>query len=95
MGLFDVFRDKSWQETDAYHGDTPPCPRCGTLLTKRYVYSEMYCESCRLGLDDEDDELSGESLSVHEAADIWASHGKDEDYTFGFTEAELEAALRS
>jgi hypothetical protein len=32
-------------------------------------------------------------LSVHDAADIWASNGKDEDYTFGFSEAELQAAL--
>lgn len=32
-------------------------------------------------------------LSVSEAADIWASNGKDEDYTFGYSTAELEAAL--
>jgi hypothetical protein len=32
-------------------------------------------------------------LSVSEAADIWASNGKDEDYTFGYSEAELQAAL--
>lgn len=96
MGLFDVFRSKSWEEKDAYHGDTPPCPRCGTSLTKRYVYSEMYCENCRYGLDDEEDtDRSDESLSVYEAADIWASHGKDEEYAFGYSEAELEEALRS
>ena len=34
-----------------------------------------------------------ESLSVYEAAEIWASHGKDEDYMFGYTEEELEDAL--
>ncbi len=39
--------------------------------------------------DDEDDE----SLSVYEAAEIWASNGKDEDYMFGYTEEELEDAL--
>ena len=34
-----------------------------------------------------------ESISVYEAAEIWASHGKDEDYMFGYTEEELEDAL--
>ena len=52
-------------------------------------------------LNDESDELDeldeseefGESLSVYEAAEIWASNGKDEDYMFGYTEEELEDAL--
>jgi hypothetical protein len=46
-------------------------------------------------LDDEIDESEefDESLSVYEAAEIWASHGKDEDYMFGYTEEELEDAL--
>lgn len=34
-----------------------------------------------------------ESLSVYDAALIWASNGKDEDYTFGYTEEELEEAF--
>lgn len=34
-----------------------------------------------------------ETLSVYDAAEIWASNGKDEDYTFGYTESELEDAL--
>lgn len=34
-----------------------------------------------------------ERLSVWEAAEIWASNGKDEDYMFGYTEEELEDAL--
>lgn len=34
-----------------------------------------------------------ESLSVFDAAMIWASNGKDEDYTFGYSEEELEDAL--
>lgn len=41
---------------------------------------------------EEDDE---ESLSVWDAADIWASNGKDEDYMFGYTEEELEKALNA
>lgn len=44
---------------------------------------------------DEFDDIAeiDESLSVYEAAEIWASHGKDEDYMFGYTEEELEDAL--
>ena len=33
------------------------------------------------------------SLSVYDAALIWASNGKDEDYMFGYSEDELEDAL--
>lgn len=44
-----------------------------------------------LGADDEEDD--SERLSVFDAALIWASNGKDEDYTFGYTEEELEDAL--
>ena len=45
-------------------------------------------------IDEIDDiEELDESLSVYEAAEIWASHGKDEDYMFGYTEEELEDAL--
>ena len=40
-------------------------------------------------VDDDD-----ESLNVYDAAEIWASNGKDEDYMFGYSEEELEAALR-
>lgn len=36
----------------------------------------------------------GETLDVYDAAEIWLSHGKDEDYTFGYDEDELEDALR-
>ena len=43
--------------------------------------------------DDEDDEDSGERLSASDAADIWASNGMDEDYTFGYDEDELKDAL--
>ncbi|AYJ33923.1 hypothetical protein D4R08_00235 [Corynebacterium xerosis] len=96
VGLFDVFRRKTWEEENAYEGDTPPCPRCGTSLTKRYEFSEMYCDNCKYGLDDDEhDDQSDESLSVYEAASIWASNGKDDDYTFGYSEAELDAALGS
>lgn len=41
-------------------------------------------------IEDDDD---GEELSVYDAALIWASNGKDEDYMFGYSEDELEDAL--
>ena len=40
--------------------------------------------------DDYEDEDDSERLSVWEAAEIWSSNGKDEDYMFGYTEEELE-----
>jgi hypothetical protein len=43
--------------------------------------------------DDDEDEDSDESLSVWAAAEIWASNGMDEDYTFGYSEEELRKAL--
>lgn len=44
-------------------------------------------------IEDCDDDDGSETLSVWDAADIWASNGKDEDYMFGYTEEELENAL--
>ena len=35
-----------------------------------------------------------EYISAYDAALIWMSNGKDEDYMFGYTEEELEDALR-
>lgn len=49
----------------------------------------------RYGLDEVNDGESGESWSAYEAADAWASHGKDADYTFGYSEAGRDNALRS
>lgn len=46
-------------------------------------------------LYDDDEEYAEDALSVDDAAMIWASNGKDEDYTFGYTEEELEEAFNS
>lgn len=92
MGIFDFFKNNSRGEKDIFNGETPPCPMCGNPLTKKYIYSEMYCENCGYGLEDDDDE-NGEPISVYDAAQIWASHGKDEDYTFGYSIEDLEDAL--
>ena len=47
------------------------------------------CDWCAAEYDEDDDE----ALDVYTAAEIWASNGKDEDYMFGYSEDELEAAL--
>lgn len=44
-----------------------------------------------LGADDENE--GNQSLSVYDAALIWVSNGKDEDYTFGYSEEKLEEAF--
>ena len=72
------------------------CPECGHRM-RRVLDSwgnwdgETYCCDYCAGDDYEDDE--DESLSVYDAALIWASNGKDEDYTFDYSEDELEDAL--
>lgn len=75
------------------------CPECGHRM-RRFIDSwgswdgETYvCDYC--ASSDYDDDSDGESLSVYDAALIWASNGKDEDYTFGYSEDELEDALNS
>ena len=61
------------------------CPICGRKMKADDWWPEYYER------DTEDSDEEG--LSVYEAAEIWASKGKDEDYMFGYTEEELEAAL--
>ncbi|MCM1022812.1 MAG: hypothetical protein NC395_01990 [Prevotella sp.] len=74
------------------------CPDCGHRLSRvKDAFGdwdgETYtCEYCSSTID-EDDADDGEDLSVYDAALIWASNGKDEDYTFGYSEEELEEAL--
>lgn len=74
------------------------CPTCGHRMRRDtdsigYWDGETYvCDWCA-GNDECDDEDDGESLSAYDAAQIWASHGKDEDYMFGYSEDELEDAL--
>lgn len=61
------------------------CPQCGT---------EWYVDDDDEYINDDNEIDNGkEGLSVYEAALIWASNGKDEDYMFGYTEDELEDAL--
>lgn len=77
------------------------CGECDTELELDRANRKLVCPNCGCTFDaDADDiadwdgeECSDESLSVYEAAQIWASHGKDEDYMFGYSESELQNAL--
>ena len=74
--------------------ETCKCPEgCGVDL----VYEgdrQWVCPVCGFVTDLEGVDVDvDECLSVEEAALIWASHGKDEDYMFGYSEEELEDAL--
>lgn len=99
MGLLDgflgMFSGKDTEGADSEYYEIGTCPNCGNEMHRRYSYSDWWCDTCHDGpyaeWDDEDDE--SESLSVYDAADIWMSNGKDEDYMFGYTREELEDAL--
>ena len=73
--------------------------KCWTCGRKTEYEGEGYwhCSHCNEsffeGVDEDGDPEGGNVLSVGDAALIWASHGKDEDYMFGYTEDELEDAL--
>ena len=67
------------------------CPNCGARM--RTKSSPLWSAFSAISDLLDDDEDTGERLSVSDAAAIWASHGKDEDYTFGYSEDELEDAL--
>lgn len=56
---------------------------------------DYYCSVCGFTYHDweYDDDGSAESINVYDAALIWASKGRDEDYMFGYTEEELQNAL--
>lgn len=72
------------------------CPSCGEEISVPDNYNSTFiCPYCNAELDfrDEDEDDDEERLSVYDAALIWASNGKDEDYTFGYSEEELEDAL--
>lgn len=94
---FDYFEDRGHFNT--YNTDS------GISLSDCWV-SDILCSECALDIVDnlfhhEEDDLDtsddmgvdDETISVYDAAEIWASNGKDEDYTFGYSEDELEDAL--
>ncbi len=71
------------------------CPGCGVEINLSDDYNEIwFCPFCTAEIHfGEDDDYDEESLSAHDAALIWASHGKDDDYSFGFNSEELESEL--
>ena len=81
------------------HGEFAQCPHCGKVAVGRSEIEELFgyrydgtmpqswCRECRSSSS------NSNGLSVYDAALIWASNGKDEDYMFDYTEEELEAAL--
>lgn len=64
----------------------------GVFRDDQMPQTDSDCVQALIDLD-EADEYDEERLSVYDAALIWASHGKDEDYMYGYTEDELERAL--
>ncbi len=49
MGLFDIFKKKSWEEENAWNGSgSMICPRCGQAMIKRYNFSAWWCENCHV-----------------------------------------------
>ena len=76
--------------------ETCNCPNgCGVDL--EYEGNRQWvCSICGIVLDLEGvkvpDDDCDESLTLSDAAILWKSHGKDEDYMFGYSEDELENA---
>jgi len=70
-----------WEE--GYNKKRVSCPKCGT---------EWFVDENNEIIDENEVE-SDEKISVYEAAQIWVSNGKDEDYMFVYTEQELEDVL--
>lgn len=74
------------------------CLNCGRRMNRdkdawgNWDGETYVCSYCSAEYD-EDGNDDNESISVYEAALIWASNGKDEDYMFGYSEEELEDAL--
>lgn len=70
---------------------TWPCEECGhkNSISSGNIYESH--DDYQVVADESQDE-SGESLSVWDAADIWLSNGKDEDYMFGYSGEELQRA---
>lgn len=68
------------------------CIDCGAEM--KYIgHREWECTKCHTIYEIEGYDYDDEGLSVYDAALIWASNGKDEDYMFGYSEEELEDAL--
>lgn len=86
--------------TERFPGIDWYCDVCGAFLNEQEGFNDSMsswsCTEC--GCDNsitEEDIIydTDESIGVWEAAQIWESNGRDEDYTFGYSIEELEDAL--
>ena len=73
------------------------CAECGyeNDVSENNIVEMIYNEYGHGSYKYEDNEYEDdeENISVYDAALIWISNGKDEDYMFGYSETELENAL--
>ena len=72
-------------------------PNHNNVKMKYQGEGDYECPVCGHMYHDDDYDNDGddsEYINVYDAADIWLSNGKDEDYTFGYSVEELERALR-
>lgn len=66
---------------------------CGVLMEWNEDEHCWECPKCGEQVSYPEDELEEDSLSAYDAALIWESNGRDEDYSFGYSEDELRDAL--
>ena len=107
MSIFDSILGSIFSGSSDDKGCDWYCDECDTYMNSQPGFTtssgEWTCTECgyvndvsedNIIYDDDDDydEDDSERISVWDAADIWRSHGKDEDYMFGYTEEELEDA---
>lgn len=74
------------------------CDERNSINSSSIIDMEEYDDYMNSGYDSYKEYINegqpSEGLSVYDSALIWLSHGKDEDYMFGYTEKELEDALK-
>lgn len=90
----DLLNDQSGFDADC---GTWTCEKCGAtnyINEEEILDEDEYEDFQNSGYDSYNDYVSendtSERISVDDAALIWRSHGKDEDYMFGYSEDELE-----
>lgn len=73
------------------------CDECDTEMELLWEENKVICPECGNWDEISDEEMEDYDgptcMDVYDAALIWISKGKDEDYMFGYSEEELEAAL--
>lgn len=73
------------------------CPFCDVETffdNEGYWYCQVCETSFDLGYNEFGEPINEESMSLEDAALIYGSNGCDEDYTYGYSEDELEDYLK-